>query len=261
MCRSGACGPRGAGPDAAAGVERDLAALVAQLRARRPETRIVLRTDSGFCREPILAWCEAHAVDYVIGLAKNAGLQQRVAVAMRRSLGRAAMRREPSRRFRSFRYRIRTSWSRQRRVIAKVEALPGAGAPMANPRFLVTSLPAATHPARDLHENFYCAREDKENRVKEHQLDLFARRCSSNLFNANMLRLYLSTFAYVLLGRLRRALAGTRLARARPETIRWRLLRIGARVRTSVRRLHVAMASACPERDLFIRAWHALAPP
>lgn len=253
---------RTASADPAAGVAEDLDALVRRLRLHWPQTRIILRTDSGFCRDSILSWCErTEGVDYVIGVARNCRLQARTADAQRRSLSRAASAGEPSRRFRSFTYRTRESWSRSRRVVAKLEALPrqGGGA-SANPRFIVTSLPASTHPGRALYEEFYCARGDAENRVKDLKLSLFAERCSSNLFDANTLRLYLSAFAHVLHNRMAAAVAGARLSKASPETFRLRLLKIGARVRVSVRRIHVAMSSSCPDKEAFIAAWRALEP-
>ena len=251
---------RSAAEDGAAGVEKDLARLVERIRARLPHTHIILRTDSGFCREPILAWCESAGVDYVIGLARNRRLQDRIAPAMRRSRSRAATTGRRSRRFRSFRWRTRTSWSRRRRVVAKAEALPGSNGSQGkdNPRFLVTSLPASTHPARKLYEEFYCARGDAENRVKEHKLHLFSKRCSTNLFDANALRFLFATFACVLVERLRAAQKGER---ASPDTLRLRLLRIGGRVRKSVRRIHIALSSAFPDQHLFRHAWNALAPP
>ncbi len=254
---------RSAGEDGAAGVEKDLARLVERIRARWPQTRIILRTDSGFCRDPILSWCESAGVDYVIGLARNARLQERIAPAMRRSRSRVVATGRPSRRFRSFWWRTRASWSRRRRVVAKAEALPtseGRGS-KANPRFLVTSLPASTHPAQKLYEEFYCARGDAENRVKEHKLHLFSQRCSSNMFDARALRFLFSTFAYVLMETLRGALKGTKLERATPDTFRLRLLRIGGRVRRSVRRIHIALSSAFPDREIFRHAWNTLAPP
>ena len=250
---------RSAAEDGAAGVEKDLARLVERIRARWPHTHIILRTDSGFCREPILAWCESAGVDYVIGLARNSRLQDRIAPAMRRSRSRAATTGRRSRRFRSFWWRTRTSWSRPRRV-AKAEVLPGSNRRQGkdNPRFLVTSLPTSTHPAQKLYEEFYCARGDAENRVKEHKLHLFSKRCSTNLFDANALRFLFATFACVLVERLRAALKGER---ASPDTLRLRLLRIGGRVRKSVRRIHIALSSAFPDQHLFRHAWNALAPP
>ena len=255
---------RSAGRDAAAGVEADLGWLLDGLRAAWPSTRIILRTDSGFCREPILAACERRErVDYVIGMAKNRRLETEIATEMATAVEEAQEHRQAARRFGEFRYATRKSWSRERRVIGKAEALPptaAGGAAKENHRFIVTSLPAATHPAQALYEHLYCARGDAENRVKEHKLHLFSARCSSNLFGANTLRFYLSTFAMILFRRLREVLQGTRLAVASADRIRWRLLKIGAVVRLSVRRVHLAMSSACPDQDLFRLAWVRLNP-
>ena len=255
---------RSAGRDAAAGVEADLCWLLDRLREAWPSTRIILRTDSGFCREAILATCERRAgVDYVIGLAKNPRLTREMEAAMALALEETQQTGNPARRFGEFRYATLNTWSRQRRVIGKAEALPPTaegGALKKNHRFIVTSLPARTHPARELYEQGYCARGDMENRVKEHKLHLFSARCSSNLFGANTLRFYLSTFAMVLFQGLREALAGTRLAVASADRIRLRLLRIGALVRISVRRIHLALSSACPDQDLFRLAWVRLNP-
>ena len=207
-----------------------------------------------------MSWCErTEGVDYVIGVARNARLEAKTARQLRRSRSRAAATGVKSRRFRSFRHRTRDSWSRARRVIGKAEALPGRGAPKSNARFIVTSLPASAHPARKLYEDFYCARGDAENRVKDLKTGLFADRCSSNLFGANALRLRFSAFAHILHNRVAAA-AGGKLARAAPETLRLRLLKIGARVRMSVRRIHFALSGACPDREAFAAAWMNLAP-
>ena len=255
---------RSAGQDAAAGVEQDLGWLLDRLRTAWPATRIIVRTDSGFCREAILAACERRPrVDHVIGLARNRRLEREIEDEMAAAVLRAEETGAPARRFREFRYATRTSWSRERRVIGKAEALPPAqpgGQGKRNPRFIVTSLPAATHPARELYERLYCARGEAENRVKEHKLHLFSKRCSSNLFGANTLRFYLSTFAMILFRALREALRGTRLAAASADRLRLRLLRIAALVRTSVRRVHLALSSNCPDEDLFRLAWARLHP-
>ena len=254
---------RSAGRDAAAGVEEDLGWLLDRLREAWPATRIILRTDSGFCREPILAACERRErVDYVLGVAKNRRLEREIAAEMATAEDEAREQGQAARRFAEFCYATRTSWSRERRVIGKAEALPPTregGTFKKNHRFIVTSLPAATHPAQELYEQLYCARGDAENRVKEHKLHLFSARCSSNLFGANTLRFYLSTFAMILFRRLREALEGTRLAAASADRIRLCLLKIGALVRISVRRVHLAMSSACPDQDLFRLTWKRLA--
>ena len=249
-----------AGGDPAAGVAEDLEALTRRLRTRWPDTRIILRTDSGFCRDSIMSWCErTEGVDYVIGVARNSRLVAEIARQMRRSRSRVAVTGLKSRRFRSFTYRTRDSWSRSRRVIGKAEALPGRGTPKPNARFIVTSLPASEFPARRLYEEFYCARGDAENRVKDLKTGLFADRCPSNLFDANALRLRFSAFAHILCNRIAAA-AGGKPARATPETLRLRLLKIGARVRMSVRRIHFAMSGACPDQQAFAAAWMNPAP-
>ena len=258
---------RSADGDAAGEVEQDLDRLVDRIREFWPHTRIVIRADSGFCRDPILAWCEGKEnLDYVIGLSRNQRLTRAIESELAQARATVQESGAAARRFCEFSYQTLKSWTRPRRVIAKAEVLPAnaedAAAKMKdNPRFIVTSLPHTTHAAVALYESFYCARGDAENRVKEQKLDLFGDRCSSNLFDANTLRLYLTTFTHVLMNRLRRALAGTPLARATPNTVRLRLLKIGARVRVSVRRIHVAMAGGCPDKETFANAWRVLAVP
>ena len=247
--------------DASAGSVAELQRIVTQIRRRRPDTRILVRGDAGFCREAILAWCEAHAVDYVFGLARNPRLQRWLAKALRKSRRRCAATGQASRRFRERRWRTRTSWSRKRRVVGKAEWLPGLRGE--NPRFVVTSLPARTLGAQALYEDLYCARGDMENRIKEQQLWLFADRTSTATMRANQLRLYLATFAGVLMTLLRQAgLQGTALARARADTIRARLLKVGARITVSRRRVRIAFASVYPLQRLFAHVLAALrAPP
>ncbi len=247
--------------DAAAGSVAELERIVAQLRRRWPHTRILVRGDAGFCREAILAWCEAHAVDYVFGLARNPRLQRWLAKAVRKSRRRCAATGRASRRFRERRWRTRTSWSRGRRVVGKAEWLPGLRGD--NPRFVVTNLPADQVGAQALYEAVYCGRGDMENRIKEAQLWLFADRTSSHTMRANQLRLTFATFAGVLITLLRRAgLAGTALARAQADTIRTRLLKISARITVSRRRICIAFASVYPLQRLFAHVLAALrAPP
>ena len=202
---------RSARKDVATDITPVLDRMVRQIREHWPDVRIILRTDSGFCREAVLAWAEGAGVDTVIGLAGNSRLNARIAKA--------------------------------------------------NPRFIVTSLPASTHPAQPLYEKFYCARGDAENRVKEHKRDMLSDRLSTTLFDANALRFKLATFAFILVELIRQSLAGTKLAKARPETLRLRLLRIGAKVKISTRRVHIAMSSAFPDKDLFGKSWRSLVPP
>jgi hypothetical protein len=242
---------RRANIDAAAGAVEETARIVAQIRRRWPRVRILLRGDSGFCRDALMAWCEANRVDYVFGLARNERLEQalvpEVITATIESLrtGRAA------RCFKDFRYATRGSWSCERRVIGKAEVTGGE----ANPRFIVTSLKRSEAAARHLYENVYCARGDMENRIKECQLDLFSDRTSTVTMQANQLRLWFASMAYVLLCALRRiGLAHTQFAEATCGTIRLKLLKLGALVRVSVRRIKIAMASACPSQDAFALA-------
>jgi hypothetical protein len=241
--------------DAAAGAKEEIARVIERIRARWPKTRILLRADSGFCREEIMAWCEANRVDYVFGLARNERLQNEIASDMEVARAMAERTGNPARRFRDFRWSTRNSWSRERRVIAKAEWTNGE----ANPRFIVTSLRKSEVKARWLYERVYCARGEMENRIKECQLDLFADRTSAATMRANQLRLWLASFAYVLMHGLRRiGLADTRFARATCGTIRTALLKIGAQVTLSVRRVRVAMASAFPWRAEFAAAHRQL---
>jgi DDE family transposase len=229
--------------DASAGAVEEVQRIIGQIRARWPRVKIVLRADSGFARETLMVWCEQNRVDFVFGLARNARLETRVAAALQeaRTMVEAAGR--PARVFRDFLWSTKESWSRRRRVIAKAEWTRDE----ANPRFLVTSLKPDRWAARALYEDLYCARGEMENRIKECQGDLFADRTSAATMRANQLRLWFASMAYVLLCALRRiGLAHTGLAAATCGTIRLKLLKIGALVRISARRVKVAMASACP---------------
>lgn len=234
--------------DAADGSVAEVARIVGQIRARWPETTIVIRADSGFCRDDLMTWCEANDVQYVLGLAGNSRLVRKIAPDLRRARIKAKRTGQPARVFADFAYRTRKSWSAKRRVIGKAEWTQGA----ANPRFIVTNVHAASGPARFLYEDVYCQRGEMENRLKECQGDLFADRTPAPTMRANQLRLWLSSFAYVLMCAVRRiALAGTKLAVATCSTIRCKLLKIGALVTISVRRVKLAFASACPEREIF----------
>jgi hypothetical protein len=229
--------------DAAAGAKDEVARIVGQIRARWPRVKVLLRADSGFARDELMTWCETNGIDYVFGLARN----ERLVGAIAGDLGAMALeslaRGGPARRFADFAWRTLDSWSRERRVVAKAEHLPKGS----NPRFVVTSLPASAFDACTLYEDVYCARGEVENRIKEQQLDLFADRTSAATMRANQLRLWFASFAYVLLEALRRiGLKHTQFATATCGTIRLKLLKIGAQVRKSVRRIKIAMASACP---------------
>jgi Transposase DDE domain group 1 len=229
--------------DASAGAIDEVARIIGQIRTRWPRVQILLRADSGFARDELMAWCEANSVDYVFGLARNQRLVGAIAEELAGAAAESLARGGAARRFADFAWRTLDSWSRTRRVVAKAEHLPKG----ANPRFVVTSLPPTAIDARTLYEDVYCARGDIENRIKEQQLDLFADRTSAATMRANQLRLWFASFAYVLLEALRRiGLRHTQFATATCGTIRLKLLKIGAQVRKSVRRVKVAMASACP---------------
>jgi len=241
--------------DASAGTVELLERLVGRIRQRWPGVRIVLRADSGFAREEIMAWCELHEVDYVLGLAKNSRLEAEIVAQLAEAKSEHERTGVAARRFKDFLYCTRTSWSRSRRVIAKAEYLDKG----ANPRFVVTSLALEAYPAQALYEQTYCARGEMENRIKEQQLCLFADRTSTRWLRSNQIRLWLSSLAYVLVSALRRlGLADTRLARSRCDTIRLKLLKIGAAIRVSVRRVVVSLASSFPLRALFRRVVHRL---
>jgi hypothetical protein len=229
--------------DASAGAVAEVERIVGQIRARWPRVAIVLRADSGFARDELMAWCEANAVDYVFGLARNERLVGAIAEELAAAEADSLAQGGPARRFADLVWTTRDSWSRERRVVVKAEHLPKGS----NPRFVVTSLGAAEVDARTLYEDVYCARGEVENRIKEQQLDLYADRTSAATMRANQLRLWFASFAYVLVEALRRVgLKHTQFATATCGTIRLKLLKIGAQVRRSVRRIKVAMASACP---------------
>ena len=237
--------------DASAGAVEATERIVAQIRERWPDVKIILRADSGFAREGLMAWCEANAVDYVFGLARNDRLVAKIARQLAAAEREAAQTRAPARRYRDFMWSTLDSWSRKRRVIGKAEWTKGE----ANPRFIVTSLDVTQGSAAFLYEDIYCARGDMENRIKECQLDLYADRTPATTMRANQLRLWFASFAYVLMCALRRiALAGTQLASATCASIRLKLLKIGAQVTMSVRRVKFALASACPLQDIFAAA-------
>ncbi len=237
--------------DGSAGSIEELERIVGHIRRSWPEVRIVLRADSGFARDGLMSWCEDNRVDYVFGLARNARLEKRIAPALEEASRSSLVSGQAARVFRDFSWSTIDSWARRRRVIAKAEWTSKGS----NPRFIVTSLKPEQWRARALYEDFYCARGDMENRIKECQLDLYADRTSAKTMRANQLRLWFASFAYVLIAALRRlGLRHTRLANATCGTIRLKLLKIGAQVRISVRRIKIAMASACPQAQVFALA-------
>ena len=242
--------------DASAGSVDEVARIVRQIRARWPFVRILLRADSGFAREALMAWCEQNRVDYLFGLARNARLVAMIEEELAAAKAAAEQTGRPARRFKDFQWSTLDSWSQERRVVAKAEWTNGE----ANPRFVVTSLKRAEVGARQLYEDIYCARGDMENRIKECQLDLYADRTSAQTMRANQLRLWFAAMAYVLICAMRRiALADTAFANATCGTIRLKFLKIGALVRISVRRIKIAVASACPAAEHWGHAARRLA--
>jgi hypothetical protein len=237
--------------DASLGTDTELERIVAQIRERWPQVRIIVRGDSGFAREWLMTWCEDNGVEYLFGLAKNNRLKKAIGTQMQQARLQYADTGEASRVYGELCYRTRKSWSRQRRVVGKAEYLCGGE----NPRFVVTSLDSHQWPAQILYEGLYCARGDMENRIKEQQLYLFADRTSAASMRANQLRLWFSSVAYVLMHQLREVgLRGTELENSQCHTIRTKVLKIGARVVTSTRRIVVHLASGYPYQDLFRRA-------
>lgn len=240
--------------DASAGSREEIERIVQQIRRQWPKVRIILRADSGFCREELMVWCEANNVEYVFGFARNERLRRRIAGPLREAKREYQRTGKAARMFVEFFYCTRSSWSRRRRVVAKAEHL----AKGENPRFVVTSLAAERWPAPELYEHLYCARGEMENRIKE-QLSLFSDRLSTETMRANQLRLYFSSLGYVLLQALRRlALQGTEWATAQAHTIRLRLLKIAAEVRLTARRIWVRYSRAYPWKALFATAYAAL---
>lgn len=242
---------RPANQDAAAGSVEEVQRIVAQIRQGWPKVQIILRGDSGFCREELMAWCETNKVDYVFGFARNCRLETILTPYMEQAYAQQVATGKPARVFAEFVYKtVSGSWSRARRVIAKAEVLGDKE----NPRFVVTSLVDQEWEPRTLYEDFYCARGEMENRIKE-QLSLFADRVSTETMRANQVRLYLSGMAYVLVSTLRRiGLQGTEMARAQATTIRLRLLKIGAQVRITARRVRIQLPQSFPWQALFWRA-------
>ena len=241
--------------DGAAGADVELARIVGRLRSRWPRVRILVRADSGFARESLMAWCEENDVDFVLGMARNERLAKEIEEHLAQAEAESRRTGKPARRFKDFHYRTRDSWSRSRRIVGKAEWTGDK----ANPRFIVTSLNRAEIKGRPLYEKVYCARGNMENRLKECQMDMFADRTSANTMRANQLRLWFSSMAYVLLCALRRiGLPYTRFATASCGSIRLALLKIGAVVTTSMRRVRIAMASSCPWQIVFREAYALL---
>ena len=248
---------RTADQDAAAGSKDEVERIVGRIRAAWPEVRIIVRADSGFCREELIKWCEDNGVYYVIGFARNERLRRIIEPQIEQAAQIHKQTGKPARVFTEFPYQTSNgSWSRSRRVVAKAEQLDGKE----NPRFVVTNLSAEEWPAQGLYEELYCARGEMENRIRE-QLSLFAYRVSAETMKANQLRVNFAGMAYVLMHGLRRlGLKGTELERSQATTIRLRLLKIGAQVRITVRKVWLSMASSYPLQQLFGQVHQNLRP-
>jgi len=241
--------------DASAGSVKELERIVSQIRSQWPDVQITIRGDSGFCREHIMFWCERNNVDYVLGLAKNERLKKEIAEELKQAKEFHEQTSQPERVFRDFEYQTLKSWSRSRRVVGKAEYLQKGE----NPRFVVTSLSADEFDARTLYEEQYCGRGDMENRIKEQQLCLFADRTSAATMRANQLRLWFSSVAYTLMNALRRlGLKGTKLAKAQCNTIRLKLLKIGAQINVTVRKVWVSLSESYPYQQLFKQVYENL---
>jgi hypothetical protein len=240
--------------DGAAGSQKELQRIVRQIRAAWPEVQIIVRGDSGFCREELMAWCEANQVDYVLGLAKNNRLKAEITAELHQAAEEYQRTGQAARGFKEFVYQTRESWSRARRVVGKAEHLEKGS----NPRFVVTSLPSRDWAARALYEDLYCARGEMENRIKE-QLMLFSDRTSTAYLRSNQIRLHFSSVAYLLMQALRRlGLQGTELAKAQCTTLRLKLLKIGALIRITVRKVWVSLAGGYPYQELFRQVYAQL---
>jgi hypothetical protein len=249
---------REANHDAAFGCLQEIQRIVKQIRAAWPEVKIVLRGDSGFCRNELMSWCENNDVDYLFGMARNQRLRKVIGQQMHEATLLWQQTGKPARVFSEFAYRTKKTkkggWDCDRRVVAKAEHIDGKE----NPRFVVTSLSSERWAAQPLYEELYCERGDMENRIKE-QFSLFADRVSAETMRANQLRLYLSAAAYILVSGLRRVgLKGTELAQAQVSTIRIKLLKIGAQIRVSVRKIWVSMASSYPWQGIYQQVWSNL---
>jgi hypothetical protein len=246
---------RPANIDGSAGALQELQRIIGQIRARWKKVQVTLRADSGFCRDELMSWCEREGIHYIFGLARNSRLQRAIGPELQEALRQARESGHSARIFKELTYRTRKSWSRARRVVAKAEATPKGE----NPRFIVTSLSLEANEGKSLYEDVYCARGEMENRIKECQLQMFADRFSANLFRVNQLRLWFASLAYTLVEALRRlALGATQFSRATVGTIRLKLLKIGALISVSVRRVKVALSSGSPYRDEFRAAYTAL---
>ena len=231
--------------DAADGAVEELNRIVLQIRRQWPNVKILIRGDSGFCRPNIFKWCDENNVDYIFGVARNNRLEKEIKSELKEMRLAYENTKNPARIFKEFYYQpLKETWGQKRRIIAKAEHL-GRGP---NPRFIVTSLQGEP---KALYEKIYCQRGDMENRIKEQQLDMFAGRTSCHSIRSNQLRLWFSTIAYTFMHLLRRiGLANSELQKAQCQTLRVKLLKIGAQIKVSVRRIHIAFSEAFPLKEM-----------
>lgn len=246
---------RTSGIDASEGALEEIARMASRIRASWPDVKILVRGDSGFCRDDIMTWCEGSGVDYLFGLAKNPRIVEMIKDELEEAKKICNESGKAARVYKDFAYRTRESWSRERRVVGKAEYLSKGG----NPRFVVTSVSADEKSASVLYEDVYCQRGDMENRIKEQQLWLFADRTSSSKMRANQIRLWFSSVAYMLISALRRlGLAGTEMSSAQSGTIRLKILKIGALIKVTFRKIWVSFAEGYPYEKIFARAYENL---
>jgi hypothetical protein len=238
--------PSSIGP--AVGSRKEVERIVHQIRQSWPEVRIILRGDSGFCSDELMTWCEKNRVDFVVGMARNSRVEGLINGSLAEAKQQFEATQQPARIFVELEYEtLKGTWSKKRRVVAKAEHINGKS----NPRFIVTSLECERWEKQKLYEELYCARGDMENRIKE-QFVLFADRVSASTMRANQQRIYLSVLAYTLMNGLRRlGLQTTTLATAQVGTIRLKLLKIGALIQVTVRKVWVRLASSYPYQVLF----------
>ena len=240
----------------AEGTVEEIERIVSQIREQWPNVKIVIRADSAFSRDDVMSWCEEHEVDYVLGLARNARLEGMIVSEMEQACAESKRTARPFRSYKDFEYQTRESWSRERRVVGKVEYLVDKP----NARFVVTSLSIEQVAAQRLYENDYCGRGDMENRIKEQKTFLFSDRTSAATMHANQLRLWFSSVAYLLMSALRRlGLKDTDLAKAQCDTIRLKLFKIGARITVTTRKIWISLSSSYPLASLFARVCSNLA--
>ena len=238
--------PSSIGP--AVGSRKEVERVVQQIRQSWPEVSIILRGDSGFCSDELMTWCEKNRVDFVVGMARNSRVEGLISGSLAEAKQQFEATPQPARIFVEFEYEtLKGTWSKKRRVVAKAEHINGKS----NPRFIVTSLDSERWEKQKLYQELYCARGDMENRIKE-QFVLFADRVSASTMRANQQRIYLSVIAYTLMNGLRRlGLQTTTMATAQVGTIRLKLLKIGALIQVTVRKVWVRLASSYPYQALF----------